>query len=867
MLGDLSKRAFAIWTLGVLLLLAAVAAPAYAGQRVALVVGNATYDNAPSLATPLSDAADIGAALERLGFAVSRIDDADQGELRRGFHDFARAAGAAETALMYYAGHAIAAGGRNFLVPVDAQLSSSQDIEFEAIPLELAERAVGRASNVRLIILDASRHSPFAASMTADQGTEPVAPGLARIDPPAGTLVALAAKEGTVALEGEGRNSAFGETLLRHLEVPGLTVRQMLYMVRDALVAATGGTQEPAVYGSLLVENAYLGLPPTPSGEAQATGTPAPTPTPGAAADDQLTAEKLAAERLFWESVKDSGDPAEIQTYLDQYPSGTFAALARARLKRLGGTASPVSPDVGSVSDAGTPGETRADTPSGLAEQQTALEPKATEAELGLQRDHRRLIQSGLALLGFDPGPADGVFGQRTRAAIREWQASSGKAATGYLDEDAAKTLARRGIEAARESAEAPSTSEQREGSKRAAMDTLAEALRVAGEIGDLSDRAEVLANIGAILGKAGDSERAIRSFELASAAARQTEYGSSQVNALANIAELQAAVGDAAGAAQSIRAAMAVAKREDVGISRGYMLAEIAGAQASAGDIRAAFSTAQEIEDESPRGSALSKIVEAQASAGDFQIAFETAKRIEDEFYLSFGLASIAEAQVSAGDVQMALETARRITVESSLARALHSIAEAQALGGDVRMALQTAKRIDDELYSKRALFRIAEAQVSAGDEQGAFVTLQRIEDKSSQVNLQVSIAKAQAEANDAAGAKQSIERALAITQRIVDEDARSYALVDVAKAQAAVGDTGGAAQSIRRALASAKLVPNGPFARDAVLAAIAYAQARTGEVRAALGTAEGIIDERRRAGTLASIFAMQLGVELVVF
>ena len=523
------QRAFAIWTLGVLLLLAAVAAPAYAGQRVALVVGNATYDNAPSLATPLSDAADIGAALERLGFAVSRIDDADQGELRRGFHDFARAAGAAETALMYYAGHTIATGGRNFLVPVDAQLTSSQDIEFETIPLEWAERAVGRASDVRLIILDASRHSPFAASMTADQGIEPVAPGLARIDPPAGTLVALAAKEGTVALEGEGRNSAYSGALLRHLEVPGLTVRQMLHMVRDALVAGTGGTQEPAVYGSLLVENAYLGLPPTPSGEAQATGTP--TPTPGAAADDQLTAEKLAAERLFWESVKDSGDPAEIQTYLDQYPSGTFAALARARLKRLGGTASPVSPDVGSVSDAGTPGETRADTPSGLAEQQTALEPKATEAALGLQRDHRSLIQSGLGLLGFDPGPADGVFGQRTRAAIREWQASSGKAATGYLDVEAAKTLARKGIEAAREGAEAPSTSEQREGSRRAAMDILARALQTSGAIDAYHWRAVAQTNIGTVLAEAGDSRRAARTFKLASDSAQQIEVEATQVD------------------------------------------------------------------------------------------------------------------------------------------------------------------------------------------------------------------------------------------------------------------------------------------------------------------------------------------------
>ena len=840
---------------GVFLSVAAAAAPAWTDDRVALVVGNATHEHVPALATPLNDAVDVGAALQRLGFAVTRIEDADQGELRRGLHEFATSAGAAETAVVFYAGHGIAHEGRNFLVPVDARLSSDQDIEFETVPLALVERAVGRTSGVRLIILDASWENAFPVSLQRGEATGPAGPGLAAIEPSAGTLVAFAAKEGTVALVGDGRNSLFSGALLRHLEEPGVAVEHMLSKVRDAVLAATGGTQEPSVYGSLSDRSASLGPYPASSAEAPAKATPSESGT----GDNQLTAELVAAERLFWESIKDSGDPAEFQAYLDQYPNGTYAALARARLKRLGDAAEPTSPDAGSTSEAPA-SVAGTEVPAELTEQDAELEPEAVEEGLGLQRDHRRLIQSGLAQLGFDPGPADGVFGRRTRAAISEWQGSVGKPATGYLDVEAAKTLSKKGTQA-------PSSNEQRERSKQAAVDILAQALRAAGEIGDHSDRAGVLANIGAILGKAGDSERATRSFELASAAAGQIKGGSSQVTALANIAELQAAVRDAAGAAQSIRAAMAEAKREDDGFSRGYMLADIAGAQASAGDIRAAFSTVQEIEDEAPRGSALSKIVEAQVSAGDVQTAFQTAKRIEDEFYLSFGLASIAEAQVSAGDVQMALETARRITDESSLARALSSIAEVQALGGDVQTALQTAKRIEDEFYLSNALASIAEAQALAGDEQGAFATLQRIEDKSSQVNLLVNIAKAQVEANDAASAKRSIERSLAIIQRIADEDSRSYALAEVATAQAAVGDTGGAAQSLRRALASAKLLPNGPFERDFVLAVIAYAQAETGDPRAALATVEGINDEMRSATALTRLAAMQLGVELLIY
>ena len=751
------------WIVGVVLSVAAVAAPAWADDRVALVIGNATYEHAPALATPLNDAADVGAALQRLGFAVTRVNDADQGELRRGLYEFATAAGAAETAVVFYAGHGIAHGGRNFLVPVDARLSSDQDIEFETVPLGLVERAVGRASGVRLIVLDASRGSAFPVSLQRGEATGPVGPGLAAVEPSAGTLVAFAAKEGTVALDGDGRNSLYSGALLRHLEEPGLAAEHMLSTVGDAVLTATGGTQEPTVYGSLSDRNASLGPKPTSSAEAPAKA----MPSEGGTGDEQLTAELVAAERLFWESIKDSGDPAEFQAYLDQYPSGTYAALARARLKRLGGAAEPATPDAGSTSEA--PASTEAGTPSAPGEKQAELEPESAEEALGLQRDHRRLMQSGLALLGFDPGPVDGVFGQRARAAIGEWQGSVGKPVTGYLDVEAAKTLSRKGTEA-------PTANEQQEKSTQAAMDILAQALQTAGEIEDHSDRAEVLANIGAVLGEAGDSERATRSFELASAAARQIEEGYRQVEALANIAELQAAARDAAGAAQSIRAAVTVAEREG---SPGSMLADIAGAQASAGDIQAAFSTVQQIEDELPRDYALYSIVEAQASAGDVQMALQTAARIEEELHLGFALASIAEAQASAGDVQTALETARRITDESSLARALSSIAEVQALGGDVQTALQTAKRIEDEFYLSNALSSIAEAQALAGDEQGAFATLQQIEDKSSQANLLGSIAKAQAEANDAASAKRSIERSLAIAQRIVDEDSRSYALV----------------------------------------------------------------------------------------
>ena len=112
--------------------------PWRSGQRVALVIGNAAYAHAPVLATPLNDASDLGATLEHLGFTVTRVENADQAALLRNLRAFATASEAAEAAVVFYAGHGVTVDGRNFLLPVDARLSSERDIEFEAVPLALA---------------------------------------------------------------------------------------------------------------------------------------------------------------------------------------------------------------------------------------------------------------------------------------------------------------------------------------------------------------------------------------------------------------------------------------------------------------------------------------------------------------------------------------------------------------------------------------------------------------------------------------------------------------------------------------------------------------------------------------------------------
>ena len=423
-----SVGAFAMRVAAVVLLLTAVAGPAWSGQRVALVIGNAVYAHAPRLVNPLNDIADIGAALERLGFAVTRLENADYAALRRGLLEFTRAASASEIAVVFYAGHGIEVEQRNFLVPVDARLASDRDIEYEAVPLELVSRAVERARWLRVVILDACRENPFAASMQRAGATRSIGRGLARVEPSGETLVAYAAKEGTVASDGEGRNSPYSAALLKHLEEPGLEVGLMFRKVRDAVLAATGGVQEPFVYGSLSSKGVYLASAPA-SAAASAAGAP---PSGSGGGSERLTAEHLAAERLFWESVKDSANAANIQAYLDRFPVGTYAVLARNRLKQLDGSSEPVvqPPAVAAPSPAAVP------------------EPEAGEASLDLARADRRSIQMGLASLGFDAGPADGLFGGKTRSALAAWQVAKGEASTGWLTGAEAEVLKSAGEEA-----------------------------------------------------------------------------------------------------------------------------------------------------------------------------------------------------------------------------------------------------------------------------------------------------------------------------------------------------------------------------------------------------------------------------------
>jgi tetratricopeptide (TPR) repeat protein len=237
-------------------------APAAPETRVALVIGNGNYANKGRLPNPKNDADKFAATLKRIGFSIVTLQlDLPRDKFYEALKSFAAAADRADWAVVYYAGHGMEFNGINYLVPVDAKLANDRDISYEAVALEQVLLAVEGAHKLRLVILDACRDNPFIKTMVKTNATRSVGQGLAKVEPEGATLVAYAAKEGHVAWDGEGGNSPFVSAIIKNIETPGVEINFLFRKVRDEVLKATSGHQEPYVYGSLPAEAFYFRRP------------------------------------------------------------------------------------------------------------------------------------------------------------------------------------------------------------------------------------------------------------------------------------------------------------------------------------------------------------------------------------------------------------------------------------------------------------------------------------------------------------------------------------------------------------------------------------------------------------------------------
>jgi uncharacterized caspase-like protein len=311
------------------------AGEAFAEKRVALVIGNAGYAHAPPLDNPIRDATAVSVMLEGAGFKVATHSNLDYAGMGQAISDFSEEARDADVAVVFYAGHGIEVEGTNYLIPTDARLARDIDVWHESIALDLVLRVLEPARSLRLVILDACRDNPFARGMKRTLASRSVGRGLASVEPQdSNTLIAFAAKAGSIAHDGDGgAHSPFTSALLKYLTAPGLDLRFAFGKVRDEVFASTGKRQEPHTYGSL--GGTAIALVPVETSLGAAAGA-APSPAAIGSLSSETSREYESALRL--------GTVEALDAFLAAHPSGTYADIARVHRAKLLAAVPPTAP-------------------------------------------------------------------------------------------------------------------------------------------------------------------------------------------------------------------------------------------------------------------------------------------------------------------------------------------------------------------------------------------------------------------------------------------------------------------------------------------------------------------------------------------
>lgn len=225
------------------------AAPALADtgpKRVALVIGNAAYENSP-LKNPVNDAGDMEKMLKNLGFDVISRLNANQKQMEEAIRQFQTKLTKDSMGLFFFAGHGMQVGGVNYLIPIGARISQESDIKYESVDAGRVMDAMHDAGNpLNIVILDACRDNPFARGSRSNANK-----GLARMDAPSGTFIAYATAPGDTAADGDGRNGVFTKYMLEYMPTPNLEVDKVLKKVRVSVMRETGKKQVPWQSSSL----------------------------------------------------------------------------------------------------------------------------------------------------------------------------------------------------------------------------------------------------------------------------------------------------------------------------------------------------------------------------------------------------------------------------------------------------------------------------------------------------------------------------------------------------------------------------------------------------------------------------------------
>ena len=374
------------------------------------------------LPNPPIDAKAMAGVLRNVGFDVVEGTNLTRDKMTERLLEFGKKAQGADVALFFYAGHGIAIGGTNYLLPVDADIKSEMDVKLgAAINIDLTLDQTMSDAKVKLVFLDACRDNPFAAKIKSNSATRSVSvqTGLAEMKSGEGTLIAFATGPGQTALDGqEGTNSPFTRALIANIAKPGVEIQQAMTKVRAQVNEETNKGQLPWGHTNL-IGSVYL--------------------------------NGCAARR---QRPRQSGQHRPLRPRPPADPTSSSNSGARSRSPTSRKSSTPISPAIptgsssrwrwrGIASLQNGPSTTTRNLTAGIDPATfTADANQVTEDQIGLDKGQRRDVQRRLNGSASTPRSTASSM-KSTRAVITRWQAARGYPKSGYSQQAAAQGAAR----------------------------------------------------------------------------------------------------------------------------------------------------------------------------------------------------------------------------------------------------------------------------------------------------------------------------------------------------------------------------------------------------------------------------------------
>ncbi len=372
-----------------------------ASKRVALVIGNSTYEHSSVLSHPENDAMAIAKALKDVGFDVIMAIDVTYREMPKLLSRFAQKLRTAKVGLCYYSGHSLQIEGENYLVPVDADVPSKIDAPFQAVRLDRILNILQQGPEQTLVFLDASGDNPLAKKLARSfkTGSSIIGRGLARIKAQSGMMVAYATAPGDVVQARRGKYSPFTKAVVAHIATPGLGISQMLRQVRKDVMKATGHEQVPWMSSSL--RDDFMFQP-----RQQETVSISLRAGPQPAGSNAALFEQNA-----WNATVRAGSCGAYRQYMNSYAQSFFTGLAQSWIDKncANATPKPASPQ-------------HSDMIAMLPLVSIAPNPRPSPAKsLPYMQRLARTMQAELQRIGCLSSKVDGLWGQTSRRAVDEY--------------------------------------------------------------------------------------------------------------------------------------------------------------------------------------------------------------------------------------------------------------------------------------------------------------------------------------------------------------------------------------------------------------------------------------------------------------